>query len=308
MVDRPCPPGLSAALPPKGHNQMASVPGSLALTWGPLFCWFEISQLPEPWNVWGKGPWRPLRAEAANPLHMSGAPLPQAANPWHSRWPHPLKAVAAIHPASSCRVSQDPSVWLLLEHANWDMPHLALTCRRGTGGRGLGRSGPESGNPPSGSCGRAQVTSMHSPHCLPPLQKLEQPSSSSGRCSGPRSCRLHGLRGHRPHSPTKQLPAFTEALGWGGMAEEGSLHQGSAHGGLQILGSWWKSRGTSLVAQRWRICWQCGSHKRHGFHPWVWKIPWKRPWQPAPVFLPGESHRQRSLVGYSPESDTTKET
>ena len=30
------------------------------------------------------------------------------------------------------------------------------------------------------------------------------------------------------------------------------------------------------------------------------KIPWRREWQPAPVFLPGESHGQRSLAGYSP--------
>ena len=40
--------------------------------------------------------------------------------------------------------------------------------------------------------------------------------------------------------------------------------------------------------------------------------PWKKPWQPTPVFSPGESHGQRSLVGYSPwgckESDTTEET
>ena len=38
----------------------------------------------------------------------------------------------------------------------------------------------------------------------------------------------------------------------------------------------------------------------HGFDPWVGKIPWRRKWQPTPVFLPGKSHRQRSLVGYSP--------
>ena len=37
-----------------------------------------------------------------------------------------------------------------------------------------------------------------------------------------------------------------------------------------------------------------------GFSPWVGKIPWRRAWQPTPVFLPGESHGQRSLVGYSP--------
>ena len=49
---------------------------------------------------------------------------------------------------------------------------------------------------------------------------------------------------------------------------------------------------------------------RYGFNPWVRKIPWNRKWQPTPVFLPGESHGQRSLVSYSPwgrkESDTTE--
>ena len=51
-------------------------------------------------------------------------------------------------------------------------------------------------------------------------------------------------------------------------------------------------------------------HKRHGFDPWVRKIPWRRSWQPTPVFLPGESHGQGSLTSYSPwsckESDTTE--
>ena len=36
---------------------------------------------------------------------------------------------------------------------------------------------------------------------------------------------------------------------------------------------------------------------RPGFNPWVGKIPWRRKWQPAPVFLPGKSHGQWSLVG-----------
>ena len=35
-----------------------------------------------------------------------------------------------------------------------------------------------------------------------------------------------------------------------------------------------------------------------GFNPWVGKIPWRRAWQLTPVFLPGESHGQRSLEGY----------
>ena len=53
-----------------------------------------------------------------------------------------------------------------------------------------------------------------------------------------------------------------------------------------------------------------GDIKDTGFDSWVMKIPWRRSWQPTPVFLPGESHRQRSLAGYSPwglqESDTTQ--
>ena len=46
------------------------------------------------------------------------------------------------------------------------------------------------------------------------------------------------------------------------------------------------------------------------FQPWVGKTPWRRKWQPTPVFLPGKSHGQRSLVGYSvwgrKESDTNE--
>ena len=57
---------------------------------------------------------------------------------------------------------------------------------------------------------------------------------------------------------------------------------------------------------------QCSRRRRPGFDPWVGKIPWKRKQQPIPIFLPGESHGQRSLVGYSPwghkESDMTEHT
>jgi len=46
------------------------------------------------------------------------------------------------------------------------------------------------------------------------------------------------------------------------------------------------------------------------FDSWIGKMLWRRKWLPTPVFLPGEFHEQRSLVGYSPwyrkESDTTK--
>ena len=49
---------------------------------------------------------------------------------------------------------------------------------------------------------------------------------------------------------------------------------------------------------------------RHGFDPWVGKIPWRRAWQPPPVFLPGKCLGQRSLADCSPwghkGSDTTE--
>ena len=56
---------------------------------------------------------------------------------------------------------------------------------------------------------------------------------------------------------------------------------------------------------------QCRRCKRTGFSPWVRKIPWRRKWQPTPVFLPEKFHGQRSLLGYSPwghkQSDKTEQ-
>ena len=51
------------------------------------------------------------------------------------------------------------------------------------------------------------------------------------------------------------------------------------------------------MAQQYRIHLQC---RRWGFDPRVGKIPWRRKWQPTLVFLPGQSHGQRSLAGYNP--------
>ena len=69
---------------------------------------------------------------------------------------------------------------------------------------------------------------------------------------------------------------------------------------------------TAVVLPRWlggkeSTC----QHWRCGFDPWVGKIPWTRKWQPTPVFLPGESHGQRSLVGCGhgvSEPDATEDT
>ena len=54
---------------------------------------------------------------------------------------------------------------------------------------------------------------------------------------------------------------------------------------------WWLT-GKEFACQ-WRRC---------GFNPWSEKISWRGKWQPTLVFLPGKSHGQRSLAGYSPRS------
>ena len=68
----------------------------------------------------------------------------------------------------------------------------------------------------------------------------------------------------------------------------------------------------SPVAQRQRVHVQCRSCRRLGFDLWVRKTPWGRTRQPTLVFLPEESHGQRSLAGHSPwgrkESDATEAT
>ena len=46
--------------------------------------------------------------------------------------------------------------------------------------------------------------------------------------------------------------------------------------------------------------------RRHGFNPWVQKVPWRREWQPSPEFLPGKAHGRRSLVGYVYEVEKSR--
>ena len=68
--------------------------------------------------------------------------------------------------------------------------------------------------------------------------------------------------------------------------------------------SWWLLW-IALLYQIYGLPWWLGGKestcqcKRHGFHPCVRKILWRRKWKPALVFLPGRSHGQGNLVGYS---------
>ena len=73
---------------------------------------------------------------------------------------------------------------------------------------------------------------------------------------------------------------------------------------------------SSLWLPRWlsgqeSTC-KCRRRRKHRLDPWVRKVLWRRSWQLTPVFLTGEFHGQRSLVGYRPwghkESDVTEAT
>ena len=78
---------------------------------------------------------------------------------------------------------------------------------------------------------------------------------------------------------------------------------------LWLLIKWKTSNEVFIIGRGW--------HKSKHFifratTPWVGKIPWRRAWEPTPLFLPGESSEPRSLAGYSPkgraESDTAEVT
>ena len=97
--------------------------------------------------------------------------------------------------------------------------------------------------------------------------------------------------GDRLHTPVF-CPGECHGLNspWG-RKESGTTEQ------LSLSGDWLGFPGGA--SGRESAC-QCRRCKRLRFDPWVGKIPWRRPWQPTPVFLSGESHGQRSLAGYSP--------
>ena len=91
-------------------------------------------------------------------------------------------------------------------------------------------------------------------------------------------------------------------------SKEKSLHNVTAGVTMTILrypNSW----PSNQCAHEWMKSFPGGTSSKetsrqgstYGFNPWVRKIPWRRKWQLTPIFLPGESHGQRSLAGYSPQ-------
>ena len=73
---------------------------------------------------------------------------------------------------------------------------------------------------------------------------------------------------------------------------------------IACLSSWKRDELWASGLPRWlrgeEFTCQCRRCRRCGLDPWVGKIPWRRKWQPTPVFLPGESHGQKNLADYSP--------
>ena len=74
-----------------------------------------------------------------------------------------------------------------------------------------------------------------------------------------------------------------------------------------LLMSWWSVLSmTSFLASYWwpsskeSACSAGDVGLRCWFKPWMGKMLWRRKWQPIPLFLLGKSHRERSLVDYSP--------
>ena len=57
-----------------------------------------------------------------------------------------------------------------------------------------------------------------------------------------------------------------------------------------MLPRWFNNKESACQCRRCRKCW---------FDPWVRKIPWRKAWQPTPIFLSGKSHGQRILAGFS---------
>ena len=102
----------------------------------------------------------------------------------------------------------------------------------------------------------------------------------------------------------KEMATHCSILAWKipWMEEPGTLQSM----GLQRVGHDWagmlrlSSKGLLWwLSDKESVC-QCKRRRRLRFSPCVGKIPWRRKWQPTPVFLPEKSHGQRSLLGYSP--------
>ena len=113
-------------------------------------------------------------------------------------------------------------------------------------------------------------------------------------------CLLHWQAGSLPSEPLGKpgipsnsvLPAMAHVIAPPSLCPQHTPNHPCVLGGapaLPGLPRWSKDKESTCQCRRCRM------------DPWVGKIPWKRKWQPSPVFWPGEFHGPRSLAGYSPQ-------
>ena len=154
---------------------------------------------------------------------------------------------------------------------------------------------------PQGYCLRAWSLAL-----LPTTTRCVKATTPRSGRGTQKCCPFAFLRGDCPDPQAPPVPPRigTEAI-------RAQLHPGPqcAHlsngwrDGDHRLGCW--RRQESVHTPQGLPWWLSGKEptcqcRRPGFNPWAWKIPWRREWQPAPVFLPGKSHGRKSLAGCSP--------
>ena len=93
-----------------------------------------------------------------------------------------------------------------------------------------------------------------------------------------------------------------EMVGWHHCLNGHEFEQTPGDGQRQRSQVFWSPWGSQTVGHNLATEQQQQQNRGCGFDPWVPKISWRRIWQLTPIFLPGKSHGQRSLVGYSPGS------
>ena len=102
------------------------------------------------------------------------------------------------------------------------------------------------------------------------------------------------------------IMCFPGNFAWGNgllAGDQDQVHvrwEGSPSAAKAISAKWASLQGFPNGASGKEHDCQCRRRKRCGPDPWVGKIPWRRAQQPTQIFLPGESHEQRSLASYSP--------
>ena len=123
-------------------------------------------------------------------------------------------------------------------------------------------------------------------------------TSFSRGSSWPRDCTLQAdaLPSEPPGKPLeKEMATHSSVLAWRipGAEEPGGLPSMGSHRVLHDWSDLAAAAACGSVVKKKKSTFWCRRCKRHRFYPWVWKILWRRKWQPTPVVLPRKTHGKR---------------